>query len=69
LKKQWWTSKKEKVVNAAIKRLLMKSLVKLSRRPKAKAFLEKLEGFVVDIGAGGEGIIAKTCGRETVCGY
>jgi len=45
----------------------MKSLVKLSRRPQAKVFLEKLEGFVLDIGAGGEGTIAKTCGRETVC--
>jgi len=45
----------------------MKSLVKLSRRPKAKVFLERLDGFVVDIGAGGEGTIAKTCGRETVC--
>ena len=56
-------------MNAVIKRLLMKSLVKLSRRPKAKVFLRKLEGFVVDIGAGGEGMIAKTCGRETVCGY
>jgi len=50
-----------------IKRLLMKSLVKLSRRPKAEVFLKRLEGFVVDIGAGGEGVIAKTCGRETVC--
>jgi len=45
----------------------MKSLVKLSRRPQAKVFLEKLEGFVLDIGAGGEGVMAKTCGRETVC--
>jgi len=45
----------------------MKSLVKLSRRPKVKVFLKRLEGFVVDIGAGGEGMIAKTCGRETVC--
>ena len=56
-------------MNAVIKKLLMKSLVKLSRRPKAKVFLKRLEGFVVDIGAGGEGMIAKTCGRETVCGY
>jgi ubiquinone/menaquinone biosynthesis C-methylase UbiE len=54
-------------VNAVIKRLLMKSLVKLSRKPQAKVFLEKLEGFVLDIGAGGEGTMAKTCGRETVC--
>ena len=45
----------------------MKSLVKLSRKPEAKVSLKKLEGFVVDIGAGGEGMIAKTCGRETVC--
>ncbi|OGD45386.1 hypothetical protein A3K79_07450 [Candidatus Bathyarchaeota archaeon RBG_13_46_16b] len=55
------------MVNAVIKRLLMKSLAKLSRRPQAKVSLEKLDGFVVDIGAGGEGMIAKTCGRETVC--
>ena len=54
---------------AVIKRLLMKSLVKLSRKPQAKVFLEKLEGFVLDIGGGGEGAIAKACGRETVCGY
>lgn len=45
----------------------MKSLVKLSRRPEAKVSLERLEGLVVDIGAGGEGMIAKACGRETVC--
>lgn len=45
----------------------MKSLVKLSRRPKVKVSLKRLEGLVVDIGAGGEGVIAKTCGRETVC--
>lgn len=55
------------MVNAAIKRLLMKGLVKLSRKPEAKVFLERLEGFAVDIGAGGEGMMAKTCGRETVC--
>jgi len=55
------------MVNAVIKRLLMKGLVKLSGRPEAKVSLERLEGFVVDIGAGGEGVIAKTCGRETVC--
>jgi len=54
-------------VNAVIKRLLMKGLVKLSRRPKAKVSLEKLEGLVVDIGGGGEGTIAKACGSETVC--
>jgi ubiquinone/menaquinone biosynthesis C-methylase UbiE len=45
----------------------MKCLVKLSRRPEAKVSLERLEGFVVDIGAGGEGMMAKTCGSETVC--
>jgi ubiquinone/menaquinone biosynthesis C-methylase UbiE len=67
LRQQWWLNKKEGAVNAIIKRLLMKSLEKLSKRPKAKVFLERLEGFVVDIGAGGEGTIAKTCGRETVC--
>ncbi|MCJ7424569.1 class I SAM-dependent methyltransferase [Candidatus Bathyarchaeota archaeon] len=54
-------------MNTAIRRFLMKSLAKLSRRPQAKVFLERLEGFVVDIGAGGEGTMAKTCGRETVC--
>ena len=51
----------------AVKSFLMKSLVKLSRKPKANVFLERLEGSVVDIGAGGEGMMAKTCGRETVC--
>lgn len=51
----------------AIKRVLMKSLVKLSRKPQAKVLLEKLEGFVLDVGGGGEGTIAKACGRETVC--
>lgn len=45
----------------------MKGLVKLSRKPQAKIFLEKLEGFVLDVGGGGEGTMAKTCGRETVC--
>jgi ubiquinone/menaquinone biosynthesis C-methylase UbiE len=45
----------------------MKSLVRLSRKPEGKVFLERLEGSVVDIGAGGEGMIAKTCGKETVC--
>lgn len=54
-------------MNAVIKNLLMRSLAKLSRRPKVKVSLERLEGLVIDIGAGGEGIIAKTCGRETVC--
>jgi ubiquinone/menaquinone biosynthesis C-methylase UbiE len=45
----------------------MKSLVKLSRKPQAKVFLEKPEGCVLDVGGGGEGTIAKTCGREIVC--
>ncbi len=54
-------------MNAVIKRLLMKSLVKLSRKPEGKVFLKRLEGFVIDVGAGGEGMIAKTCGKETVC--
>jgi len=45
----------------------MKSLVKLSRKPQAKVFLKRLEGFVVDIGGGGEGTMAKACGREAVC--
>jgi len=54
-------------VNVAIKRLLIKGLVKLSRKPQAKVSLERLGGFVVDIGGGGEGMIAKTCGMETVC--
>ena len=55
------------MVKRIIKRLLMKSLAKLSRRPKVKISPKRLEGFIVDIGAGGEGVIAKTCGRETVC--
>ena len=45
----------------------MKGLVKLSRKPQAKVFLEKLKGFVLDIGGGGEGTIAKACGKETIC--
>ena len=45
----------------------MKGLAKISRRPMVKVSPERLEGFIVDIGAGGEGVIAKTCGRETVC--
>ena len=45
----------------------MKGIAKLSRKPQVKVFLEKLNGFVLDIGAGGEGTIAKTCGNETVC--
>jgi ubiquinone/menaquinone biosynthesis C-methylase UbiE len=58
--------KSEKDRMSAIKRLLMKGLAKLSRKPKAKVSLERLEGFIIDIGAGGEGVIAKTCGRNTV---
>ncbi len=50
-----------------MKKLLMKSLAKLSRKPQAKVFLDKLEGLVLDIGGGGEGTIAKACGGETVC--
>ena len=50
-----------------MKRLLMKSVAILSRRPRVKVSPERLEGFVVDIGAGGEGIMAKTCGRDAVC--
>jgi len=57
----------EKVVIVVIKRFLMKSLVKLSRKPQAKVFLEKPQGYVLDIGGGGEGAIAKTCGSEIVC--
>ena len=49
-----------------IKKLLMNSLAKLSRKPKVNVSLKRLEGFIVDIGAGGEGVIAKTCGRNTV---
>jgi ubiquinone/menaquinone biosynthesis C-methylase UbiE len=45
----------------------MKVIVKLYRKPQVKILLEKLEGLVVDIGAGGEGTIAKACGREIVC--
>ena len=55
------------MVKRVIKRFIMKSLAKLSRRPKVKISPKRLEGFIVDIGAGGEGVIAKTCGRETVC--
>jgi ubiquinone/menaquinone biosynthesis C-methylase UbiE len=55
------------VVNAVIKRVLMKSLVKLTRKPQVKVSLEKQEGSVLDVGGGGEGTIAKACGRETVC--
>lgn len=45
----------------------MKGLVKLSRKPQVKVFLEKLEGFVLDVGGGGEGTMAKACGSEIVC--
>jgi ubiquinone/menaquinone biosynthesis C-methylase UbiE len=57
----------KKMVDKVMKKLLMKSLVKLTRKPQAKVFLDKLEGLVLDIGAGGEGTIAKVCGSETVC--
>ncbi|UCG44731.1 MAG: class I SAM-dependent methyltransferase [Candidatus Bathyarchaeota archaeon] len=49
-----------------IRKLLMNSLAKLSRKPKASVSLKRLEGFTVDIGAGGEGVMAKACGRNTV---
>jgi ubiquinone/menaquinone biosynthesis C-methylase UbiE len=55
------------MVNAVIKTFFMKSLAELSRKPQTKVFLEKLEGCVLDVGGGGEGTIAKTCGREIVC--
>jgi ubiquinone/menaquinone biosynthesis C-methylase UbiE len=54
------------VVNAVIKGFLMKSVAKLSRKPQAKVFLEKPQGRVLDVGGGGEGTIAKTCGSEIV---
>ena len=44
----------------------MKSVAWLSRKPMVKVAPKRLEGFVVDIGAGGEGVIAKTCGSNTV---
>jgi ubiquinone/menaquinone biosynthesis C-methylase UbiE len=44
----------------------MKSVAWLSRKPKVKVSLKRLEGFIVDIGAGGEGVIAKASGRHTV---
>jgi len=44
----------------------MKSLAKLSRKPIVKVAPKRLEGFIVDVGAGGEGVIAKTYGRNTV---
>ncbi len=40
--------------------------MKLSRKPKVKISTKKLYGFILDIGAGGEGVIAKTCGGDTV---
>ncbi len=55
------------MVTIVIKRLLMKSLARLSRRPRVKVSPERFEGVVVDIGAGGEGVIAKTCGRNALC--
>ena len=44
----------------------MKSLARLSRKPRVKVAPKRLEGFIIDIGAGGEGVIAKTCGKNTV---
>jgi len=61
------SSGQKKAANTGIKTFFMKGLVKLLRKPQAKISLEKLEGSVLDIGAGGEGVIAKTCGKETVC--
>ena len=55
------------MADAVIKGFLMKSLVRLSRKPQAKVLLEKQEGSILDVGGGGEGTIAKACGRETVC--
>lgn len=55
------------MVNVAIKSYLMKGLVRLTRKPQAKVSLQKLGGFVLDVGGGGEGMMAKTCGSETVC--
>ncbi len=48
-------------------RLLMKTAAKLSRKPQVTIHLQKLEGFVLDVGAGGEGTIAKACGNQTIC--
>ena len=44
----------------------MKSVAWVFRKPRVQVALKRVEGFVVDIGAGGEGVIAKTCGRHTV---
>ncbi len=49
-----------------LSKFLMKTLAKLSRKPMVKVAPKKLEGCIVDVGAGGEGVIAKTCGRNTV---
>lgn len=38
----------------------------MEKRPKIRISLEKIEGSVVDVGGGGEGVIAKACGRDTV---
>jgi len=35
-------------------------------RPKIRVSLEKTEGSILDIGGGGEGVIAKACGPDTV---
>lgn len=51
----------------AIKMFFMRRFVKFLRKPQAEVTLERLKGSVLDIGAGGEGVIAKVCGNETVC--
>ena len=55
------------MANTGIKTLFMRGLAKFLRKPRAKVSLEKLEGSVIDIGAGGEGVIAKACRKEAVC--
>jgi len=44
----------------------MKSVARLSRKPIVQVSPKRLEGFIVDVGAGGEGVIAKTSGGNTV---
>jgi len=44
----------------------MKSVARLSRKPIVQVSPKRLEGFIVDVGAGGEGVIAKTSGGSTV---
>jgi len=49
-----------------IRKLLMKSVAWLSRKPMVQVAPKRFDSFVIDIGASGEGVIAKTCGRRTV---